>query len=348
LQNIQHKIQQLSKHNQQAVQNAVTVAHGGDLSSNGTESSLVGSPLIGTLLHTTSNEILHSEFRKSSDLECNTEKGPSSTTGDVEEETAFVVEVDDEIDEDTMVLLLEPPLPPGFSFCNTEILPGSQPLVSNVQLLTAIRRVEWSVASRRLNQQFSAIFYNLYSSIIFKLRALTPCCICALNVDIQLPDDKELQIILTAMVALEAPEKPNSDKKEDTNTDLHDLQFPMDHSFPKKKTTHQEENRNFPPIVQLTPMSFVPGAQLSQYVGRINLHFIKESFTIREQGGLGGFNHIFLNEVNAIVRSHVASLGGNTLLGYRIDECSIMENASKNQSYSLISISGDAVTLTKS
>jgi hypothetical protein len=49
----------------------------------------------------------------------------------------------------------------------------------------------------------------------------------------------------------------------------------------------------------------------------VNLHFIKESFTIREQGGLGGFTHVFLNEVNAIVRAHVASLGGNTLISYR-------------------------------
>lgn len=47
----------------------------------------------------------------------------SLTDPDKEEEpaTTFVVEVDDEIDEDVMVLLLEPPLPPGFSFCNTEV-----------------------------------------------------------------------------------------------------------------------------------------------------------------------------------------------------------------------------------
>ncbi len=36
------------------------------------------------------------------------------------------------------------------------------------------------------------------------MRALTPCIVCSLNVDIQLPDDNEVQIILTAMVALES------------------------------------------------------------------------------------------------------------------------------------------------
>jgi hypothetical protein len=61
------------------------------------------------------------------------------------------------------------------------------------------------------------------------------------------------------------------------------------------------------------------------------MHFIKESFTIREQGGLSMFNHVFMNEMHAIVRAHVASLGGNALVCYRLDECSIMENVSKNQ-----------------
>jgi hypothetical protein len=81
----------------------------------------------------------------------------------------------------------------------------------------------------------------------------------------------------------------------------------------------------------VTPVSFIPGLQVYNYVGRINLHFIKESFTVREQGGISGFTHVFLNEINAIVRSHVISLGGNALLSHKIDECSIMENASKNQ-----------------
>jgi hypothetical protein len=33
-----------------------------------------------------------------------------------------ILQVDDEIDEDVMIVLLEPQLPPGFNFCNTEVL----------------------------------------------------------------------------------------------------------------------------------------------------------------------------------------------------------------------------------
>jgi len=106
-----------------------------------------------------------------------------------------------------------------------------------------------------------------------------------------------------------------------------------------------ESTVSHPRQVELSPMSFISGASIIRFVGRVNVHFIKESFTIREQGGLGGFTHLFLNEANAIVRAHVASLGGNALISYRIDDCNIMENISKNQSYSLISISGDAVSI---
>ena len=70
-----------------------------------------------------------------------------------------------------------------------------------------------------------------------QLRALTPCCICALNVDIQLPDDNELQIILTAMVAL--PEKVKEGTLLDKEQpESHDLQFSMEtNSTAKKEAT---------------------------------------------------------------------------------------------------------------
>lgn len=100
-----------------------------------------------------------------------------------------------------------------------------------------------------------------------------------------------------------------------------------------------------PTLVELTPMSFIPGATITKFLGRIQQHFIKESFTvrylsdffsdlttpIREKGGLSGFTHVLLTEVNAVLRSHVASLGGNALICFRIDECNIVENQSKNQ-----------------
>lgn len=95
--------------------------------------------------------------------------------------------------------------------------------------------------------------------------------------------------------------------------------------------------------IHVTPMSFVPGTQVIKYLGRVELHFIKESFIIREQGGMSSFTHRFLLEVCQIAKSHVHSLGGNCLLSYRIMNVIISEKESKNQGYCLVEVSGDVV-----
>ncbi len=159
--------------------------------------------------------------------------------------------------------------------------------------------------------------------------------------------------MVTIPITIEDLQLDTQEKSSDTEDS--ELQFTMDFSSINASSKRRGSDTTSSPsveaslarqFVELTPMGFIPGAQLTKCVGRVNLHFIKESFTLREQGGLAGFTHVFLNEINALVRSHVAALGGNVLLGYRIDECSIMENDSKNQSYSLISISGDAFVAT--
>ena len=50
--------------------------------------------------------------------------------------------------------------------------------------------------------------------------------------------------------------------------------------------------------------------------------------------------------MNSIVRAHVLSRGGNALIGYRLDEFRMIEE-NKNQAYSIISLSGDAVRVNK-
>lgn len=48
-------------------------------------------------------------------------------------------------------------------------------------------------------------------------------------------------------------------------------------------------------------------------------------------GGQGGFMQMFVAEVMANVRANVASLGGNGLVSYRMNQCVLMCNPHKNQ-----------------
>ncbi|XP_051580885.1 C2 domain-containing protein 5-like isoform X2 [Myxocyprinus asiaticus] len=96
-------------------------------------------------------------------------------------------------------------------------------------------------------------------------------------------------------------------------------------------------------VVKMTPLSLLPGAKIIKYLGIINMFFIRETTSLREEGGVSGFLHTFIAEVFAMVRAHVAALGGNAVVSYSMKECVFMENPNKNQAQCLINVSGDAV-----
>ena len=50
--------------------------------------------------------------------------------------------------------------------------------------------------------------------------------------------------------------------------------------------------------VDITPLSCVPGGKVEKYLGNLNFFFIRESTSIRENGGISGFVHSFITEVN--------------------------------------------------
>ncbi|KAK7151788.1 hypothetical protein R3I94_008209 [Phoxinus phoxinus] len=117
--------------------------------------------------------------------------------------------------------------------------------------------------------------------------------------------------------------------------------------LPEGRSRSLRSNRSYSgssvAVVRMTPLSFIPGAKIIKYLGIINMFFIRETTSLKEEGGVSGFLHTFIAEVFAMVRAHVAALGGNAVVSYSMKECVFMENPNKNQAQCLINVSGDAV-----
>ncbi|XP_054974541.1 C2 domain-containing protein 5 isoform X6 [Sorex araneus] len=327
---------------------------------------------------------------------------------------AFVLEIDDtDAMEDVHSLLTDVPPPSGFYSCNTEIMPGINNWTSEIQMFTSVRVIRLSslnLTNQALNKSFNDLCENLLKSLYFKLRSMSPCCLCHADFTVSLPEDEAIQVTVTAVAitfdknqALQTAKtqvEKSSQRASADNEEL--LQFPLElcsdslppHPFPPAKapvdyssfadrcsswieliklkaqtirrgsiktTVTMEKaspmgegnfrnNRSTPAcanstvgVVKMTPLSFIPGAKITKYLGIINMFFIRETTSLREEGGVSGFLHAFIAEVFAMVRAHVAALGGNAVVSYIMKQCVFMENPNKNQAQCLINVSGDAV-----
>ncbi|OQR94613.1 hypothetical protein ACHHYP_01091 [Achlya hypogyna] len=282
----------------------------------------------------------------------------------------FVLEIDDETDEDLMSVLLEQPLPEGVSIYSTDRLPGASAPGRNIHLFLSMKRVEWDeehMRDTRLNVLFSQVFKNLFASILFKLRSFAPCVVCGLKTRVALAGENIIEVVLMGMAMLPGHESSTDDEvlvqslnfpgvpedvDDDDETPLQ-IQAPTSVASPTARPTSPLASGHPNPFhqsssarewIELTPLSYVPGSKILRYLGRITLHFIKESWTVRELGGLGAFFHLFLSEAIAVVRAHVRALGGNAMLSFRLVPIESSQ-LYRNQVYNMISVTGDAVLL---
>ncbi|XP_074489222.1 C2 domain-containing protein 5 isoform X33 [Sebastes fasciatus] len=293
---------------------------------------------------------------------------------------AFVLEIDDtDAVEDIHSLLTDAPTPAGFYSCNTEIMPGIFNWTSGVQMFTSVRVFRLSNANltnQGLNKIFTDLCENLLKSFYFKLRSMIPCCLCRLNFTVAVPEEELIQVTVTAVAMTfdkdQAQEKPADKPTTKGGGETEEqLQFPMElcadsssanaqpsskisvsslercSPLPEGRSCSLRSNRSFRgtsvTVVKMTPLSFLPGTRIIKYLGIINMFFIRETTSLREEGGVSGFLHSFIAEVFAMVRAHVAALGGNAVVSYSMKECVLMENPNKNQAQCLINVSGDAV-----
>ena len=101
-------------------------------------------------------------------------------------------------------------------------------------------------------------------------------------------------------------------------------------------------------FVEITVLSYIPGRAILRYMGLLSFHFVKESYLDYDDldltKGMAGFAHGFFGDTLAVVRAHAASLGGNAVVGFRIDQAVFNENV-KGTGYAVITCSGDVVQL---
>ncbi|KAM6314463.1 C2 domain-containing protein 5 isoform 4-T4 [Podargus strigoides] len=297
---------------------------------------------------------------------------------------AFVLEIDDtDAMEDVHSLLTDVPPPSGFYSCNTEIMPGINNWTPEIQMFTAVRVSRLSnvnLTNQTLNKNFNDLCENLLKSLYFKLRSMVPCCLCHVNFTVALPEDELVQIAVTAVAitydknqALQTHKAPTEKSQQRASTDNEEqLQFPLElcsdplasQPFSPAKAASLDKTsplaegylrhravasctNSTVTVVKMTPLSFLPGAKITKYLGIINMFFIRETTSLREEGGVSGFLHAFIAEVFAMVRAHVAALGGNAVVSYIMKQCVFMENPNKNQAQCLINVSGDAVVFVR-
>ena len=298
----------------------------------------------------------------------------------------FVLEVDDETDEDIMSVLMDHLPPPGISLVNTQYVPGCDngAIGTLAEAVLVVQRIPLAkylnrVKDARKNIELASIFKKLVKSLTFKIRQAAPCFVCNLNMWIGLPADGSMEIFATGHVLKEAPNQlveisaarqhmvalkkspapcmfPNAlalrvehqsmeafDKFEqgDHTSSIETDLFPLDEDVNLTMSNNPITMHNDRSLI-ITPLSFVPHKSIKKYVGRISLHFIRESWSVTD---LGEFYHNFFVQVYDCCRAQVAANGGNALLSFRINPHESGGKLFRNQIYSLVSVSGDAVIL---
>ncbi|GFS91477.1 c2 domain-containing protein 5 [Nephila pilipes] len=276
---------------------------------------------------------------------------------------ACILEVDDADDVDIIAQLIDPKVPPGFDLCNTETLPGLDNFVCNLQMFTRIYRTKFSNPPN--GTQVSKTFEAVIKSLFVKLRRLVPCCLTNLSFQVDLVEQDELQVtVLGIAVGLgesnSSATASTSGCKQKKNSADSELMFHMDEDKTSEVSCSSGRNRRLSLQssdrsycyhlslgehngVDITPLSYIPGKKIEQYLGDLDFFFIRESSSIRESGGLNGFIQSFVAETLAIVRAHVSALGGNAMVGFHMTQCILLHNPHKNQGQCLVNVAGDAV-----
>ncbi|ROT84780.1 hypothetical protein C7M84_022042 [Penaeus vannamei] len=97
-------------------------------------------------------------------------------------------------------MLVEGCQPDRLVAVSTEIPPGvpRENIVRNLQMFTRVWRAK--VPATMNHSTFNQYFDKILQSVYFKVRKLAPCILAGLQINVELPEEDELQISLLGMV----------------------------------------------------------------------------------------------------------------------------------------------------
>jgi len=95
--------------------------------------------------------------------------------------------------------------------------------------------------------------------------------------------------------------------------------------------------------VPMTTLSYLPGYATVEHIGLLSNHFVREAHSSDERGASVFLHGVFL-EVHACARASAAALGGGAITNLRVQMIDLAAQGS--QAYTLISVTGDIVTVT--
>eukprot|EP00045_Choanoeca_perplexa_P013967 m.161060 g.161060 ORF g.161060 m.161060 type:complete len:1008 (+) comp16517_c0_seq2:108-3131(+) len=326
---------------------------------------------------------LYRAHRQLSHQSSTLDAAPQATDSD---RKIVLVDIDDDIDLERVEALQEVELNEGMYLCSTQRIRGLEETFQYtagdlLDTFTAVVRTR--LDPKHLNASLSAIFRTVLQTIGFKYRDRFPFLVTNLRWDVALPENHDIQVVVTAsVVALEhvtqarrktiSTSSGNKEQDRPQSSTSTPVSPSMNRSLLSRQSLPAMPSNARPASLDLeralhaddviiTPLNNVPGQQTERHLGAVILYFIKETMSLRDTGGIGRFTQHFIREVLAIARAEVVARGGNALVvsplylmaatkltfvslqGYRIRDLDILDNPSKNQGQCLIAVQGDAL-----